>query len=108
MKTYVAVLALVMLLPAKQAFGQQDNLVTTDPAQASIIYSDLVNFSKFLNRIDTGDAIDIALKEEYLNKASPGLLEHIKDQQFTAEDFIRTGRTTVFIVEVLVHQVFNY
>ena len=88
MKTYVALLALVMLLPAKQAFGQQNNLVTTDSAQASIIYSDLLNFSKFLKRIDQGEAIDVALREEYLDKASPGLLEHIKDQQFTAEDFI--------------------
>lgn len=88
MKTYVALLALVMLLPVNPAIGQQNNLVTTDPAQASIIYSDLVNFSKFLKRIDKGDAIDIALKEEYLDKASPGLVEHIKDQQFTAEDFI--------------------
>ena len=88
MKRYVALLALVILLPANQAFGQQNNLVTTDPAQASIIYSDLVNFSKFLKRIDKGDAIDLAFKEEYLDKASPGLLEHIKDQQFTAEDFI--------------------
>lgn len=88
MKTYVALLALVMLLPAKQALGQETDLVTTDSAQASFIYSDLLNFSKFLERIDTGDAIDIALREEYLDKASPGLLEHIKDQQFTAEDFI--------------------
>lgn len=87
MKTYVALLALVMLLPAKQASGQQSNLITTDPAQAPIVYSDLVNFSKFLERIEKGDALDIALNEEYLDKASPGLLEHIKDQQVTAEDF---------------------
>lgn len=47
-----------------------------------------MNFAKFLKRVDEGDAIDIALQEEYLDRASLGLLEHIKDQQFTAEDFI--------------------
>jgi hypothetical protein len=88
MRAYVALLVLVMLIPANQVFGQQNSLVTTDPAKASIIYSDLVNFARFLERIDSGDAIDIALEEEYLEKASPGLLEHIKDQQFTAADFI--------------------
>jgi hypothetical protein len=88
MKAYIALLALVMLMPAKQGFAQQNPLVTNDPAQAHLIYSDLENFSNFLQRLEKGDAIEAALQEEYLDKASPGLLEHIKEQEFTAEDII--------------------
>jgi hypothetical protein len=89
MKANVYLLILVVFITAKPGFAQENSLITTEPGQASIIYSDLVNFSHFLNRVESGDEISIALKEEYLDKASPGLLKHIEDQQFTHEDFIK-------------------
>lgn len=69
--------ALVLLtLGVNQAVAQQRLTlnVTTDPARAAFVYSDLVNFLSARDAMARGMDPGDALRELYFGRASPGLL----------------------------------
>ncbi len=62
--------------------------ITDDPEKVQFIYDDVRNFLRAMDMIDKGGDAEAILQKEYLDKATPGLKEYIRESGATAKRFV--------------------
>ena len=62
--------------------------ITNDPAKVQIVYDDVQNFLKAMKMLGAGKNFEDIIQIEYIDKASPGLKEYIREGGFTANKFV--------------------
>ncbi|UCF20058.1 MAG: hypothetical protein JSU87_01205 [Gemmatimonadota bacterium] len=83
----IVVAASMLTLLGKPVLAQLKCETTNDPDEVQLISDDVLNFLKAIERIDSGENAEIALGEEYLDKASPGLREYLREHDLDAGQF---------------------
>lgn len=66
--------------------------VTNDPGKVELIYDDLHNFIRAMDMLDKESNPETVFQREYLDKASPGLKEYIRANEYEAKDFVEEIR----------------
>lgn len=79
--------ATLPVLLAEPALAQLKCETTNDPEEIQLISDDVLNFLRAMDRIDAGGDAEIAFREEYLEKASPGLREYLREHDLDAAQF---------------------
>jgi len=82
------VLILVLGMSWSNAHAQLKCEITDDPAKVQFIYDDVRNFLRALDILGKGDDAEAILQKEYLDKATPGLKEYIRESEVTAKQFV--------------------
>ena len=62
--------------------------ITDDPAKVQFIYDDVRNFLRAMNMLGKGGDPEAILQKEYIDKATPGLKEYIRESGATAKKFV--------------------
>lgn len=64
--------------------------ITDDPAKVQFIYDDVRNFLRAMDMLGNGGDSEAILQKEYIDKATPGLKEYIRESGATAKKFVET------------------
>ncbi len=64
--------------------------ITDDPAKVQFIYDDVRNFVRAMEMMGKGGDPEVIVQKEYLDKATPGLKEYIRESGATAKKFVET------------------
>ncbi len=84
----VIVAAVVMLaLSGGSLMAQLKCETTNEPDEVQLISDDVLNFLRAMERIDAGVDAEAAIREDYLEKASPGLQEYLREHDLDAAQF---------------------
>jgi hypothetical protein len=83
---------LVTSLGVSHVNAQITTNVATDPAEAKMVYDDVRNFVRAMERLAAGGDSMAILQEEYFDRASPGLLHYMDDYDLTSEELLRAVR----------------
>ena len=62
--------------------------ITDDPVKVQFFYDDVRNFLYAMDMLDKGGDAEAILQKEYLDKATPGLKEYIRESGATAKRFV--------------------
>ena len=62
--------------------------MTDDPAKVQLFYDDIHNFIRALDLLKQGGDPQEVLQKEYIDKASPGLKEYLREKGKSIEDYI--------------------
>lgn len=62
--------------------------MTDDPAKVQVFYGDIGNFVRVLDLIDQGGDPKAVLQREYLDTASPGLKECLREKGTSVEEYV--------------------
>ncbi|MEE8577366.1 MAG: hypothetical protein V3T31_08935 [candidate division Zixibacteria bacterium] len=65
---------------------------TNDPAEVEFLYDDLYNFLNALEKLSSTDDTAAILQTHYVDKASPGLAEFLRDNSVSVEDYVDVMR----------------
>ena len=84
-----AALVMALALFAPDALAQLELDLTDDPAKVRLIDDDVKNFLKAMDRLDAENDWASIIQTEYLDKASPGLKEFIREKGVKAEEFVQ-------------------
>jgi hypothetical protein len=66
--------------------------LTNDPAKIQLIDDDVKNFLRALDMLDAESDWAAVIQKEYLDKASPGLKEFVREKELEAEQFVEAFR----------------
>jgi hypothetical protein len=87
-----AVFGLALFLFWHEAQAQLKCELTNDPAKIQLIDNDVKNFLRALDLLGAGSDWSAVIQKEYLEKASPGLKEFLREKDFTAEHYVEAIR----------------
>jgi hypothetical protein len=62
--------------------------MTDDPAKVQLFYADIGNFVRALDLIDQGSDPKAVLQREYIDPASPGLKEYLREKGKSIKDYV--------------------
>lgn len=83
----ILILSAVLALTNGLATAQLTSRLTTEPDSIELIYSDVLNFINFIHALESTDDTLVLLKKEYLDKASPGLMNFMLEKDKDADDY---------------------
>jgi hypothetical protein len=81
-------LALALAMCVTNARAQLELDLTDDPSKVRLIDDDVKNFLKAMDKLETEGGWAEVIQREYLDKASPGLKEFVREKGVKAEDFV--------------------
>jgi hypothetical protein len=87
-----AVSGLAFFLFWHEAQAQLKCDLTNDPAKIQLIDDDVKNFLRALDMLGAESVWSAVIQKEYLEKASPGLKEFLREKDFTAEHYVEAIR----------------
>jgi hypothetical protein len=79
---------MVLALFGSNARAQLDLELTDDPAKIRLIDDDVKNFLHAMDNLEPEADWAAVIQKEYLDKASPGLKEFVREKGVEAEDFV--------------------
>jgi hypothetical protein len=91
MKKFVklsAVFGISLVLVCSTSLAQLKCELTNDPAKIQLIDDDVRNFLRALDMLDSESDWASVIQKEYLDKASPGLKEFVREKELKAEHFV--------------------
>lgn len=80
--------ALLLAMSGEPVMAQLKCETTNDPDRVQLISDDVLNFLNAMDRIDAGGDAEAAIREDYLEKASPGLKEYLREKGLDASQFV--------------------
>lgn len=83
------VLVMAFALFGSSAHAQLDLELTNDPAKIRLVDDDIKNFLGAMDKLEEGNDWAAVIQKEYLDKASPGLKEFVREKGVKAEDFVK-------------------
>ena len=66
--------------------------LTNEPSQVKLIYDDVAHFLRAMERFSDSEDRARILQQEYLDKASPGLKEYLREKDIKVGDFVKALR----------------
>ncbi|NIM90194.1 MAG: hypothetical protein GTO17_04520 [Candidatus Aminicenantes bacterium] len=88
----IFVISLVLLMFWGEARAQLKCELTNDPDKIQLIDDDVKNFLRALDMLETESSWAQIIQKEYLDKASPGLKEFLREKEYKAEHFVEAIR----------------
>ncbi len=84
------VLVLFLVLSWTNVQAQLNCEMTDDPAKVQFIYDDVKNFLRAVDMLGKGGDPESIFQKEYLDKATPGLKEYLRESGATARKYVET------------------
>ena len=84
----LAVLRIAVSLSGSETQAQFKCELTDDPAEVNLFYGDIQNFVRAFRILKSAEDAEDVLRKEYIEKASLGLKEYLRETGFEAKDYL--------------------